>query len=176
MPSVHCPSPPPKKIYILMGLCNPFVPVTSQLQMHCLLDENEHVSRGRWRSVTGGKGFASGFCCMLWAGFHSTCKARLPQCLAASVARSFLQHSLRHFHSWVLQWDISGEEIPLALYTMDLWQVAPALHYSNLLCYPVSQSCTFPKKVHVSTCRRGGGSGPLLRCCISAFGVIHTWS
>ena len=57
-----------------MCLCNPFVPVTSQLQMHCLLDENEHVSRGRWRGVTGGKGLllCSAACC----GQASTARAR----------------------------------------------------------------------------------------------------
>ena len=100
-PECTTPRPPPKYIYIylLLCLCDPFVPVASQLQMHCLLGENERVSRGRWRGVTEGKGSASLFCCMLWAGFYSTCKARLPQCLTAAVARSFPQRSLRHFHS-----------------------------------------------------------------------------
>lgn len=103
-------------------------------------------------------------------GFHSTCKARLPQCLAAPVwpeassapSGTFIAESCSD----------SSKEIPLALYTMDLSSVAPALHYSNLLCYPVSQTCTLPRRVHVSTWRRGGGRALLLQMlCLSIWRI-----
>lgn len=168
--------PPPQKIYIYISSCVFVIPLC-QLPLSCKciahsMKMNVSVEdAGEVSQKEKGLLLCSVACCgqastaRARPGFHSALQLPWPEASPSAPSGTFIAESCGE--------TFLGKRSP-ALYMMELWQVAPALHCSNSLCYPVSQSCVLSKKVRVSAWRRGGGRGPLLRCSISAFGVIST--